>query len=76
MNKLKCFFGFHKLKILGFAGYDFSIGIFQCEICGKGFQKIDGFPWLTKSKSKKEMEQYLKNTGIQTKGGSDELGFR
>ena len=54
MNKIKCFFGFHNTKILGYGGF-FSFKITQCEECETGFQEMD-YGLLLKRITRKKMK--------------------
>jgi len=62
MNKIKCFFGLHKTKTIGYGGF-FSFKISQCEHCEGGFQETDYGPilkWITRVKMKPEaFKKYL-----------------
>jgi len=64
MNIIKCFFGLHKLKVVGHGGF-FSYRISQCDNCKSGFQEMDYGPflkWLTRKKiSPQAFKKYLED---------------
>lgn len=63
MKKLLCWFGFHKLKHLGYGG-GWSYKISQCDLCGCGVQEYDfyqPFKRATRVTMKpKKFTEYLK----------------